>query len=419
MFSFSLARWFRMPSRRNRASAQRSFRPRIESLEAREVPAFLAPTTYATGATAWDVQTADVNNDGKLDVLTCYRSTGTISVALGNGDGTLGAPRSFAAGSTPRALAVGDFDRDGKPDVVTVNESNNLSLLRGNGDGTFQARKNIGLPGGKGTMAVAVEVGDMNRDGKPDLVVGALSNVYRKTKQDSLIYVLTGNGDGSFRSPSPLTIPGDRARSYFMTEPGISPVNLALGDVNGDGNLDVVAATYRNLGGIPEYPSGDRPVYFLPGNGNGGISSTTRWVDLVSGPAALSLADFNADGRLDLAVTSNDNYGYVRVSLGNGDGTFHYSGYGNGAYETWLFDVAAVDVNLDGKLDLVAVCGFGESGISVSLGNGDGTFQIPQTFAYWPAYSALAVGDFNGDGYQDLVAIDAISLSVLLNDQVW
>lgn len=422
MLPSSLLRWLSKPSRTSRVAPRPSARPTVESLEARDVPAFLGPISYATGATAWDVQTADVNNDGDLDVLTVERSAGTLSVALGNGDGTLGAPQSFAAGATPRALAVADLDGDGNLDVVTVNEKNTLSLLRGNGDGAFQARTNIGISGGKGAKALAVEVGDMNHDGNLDLVVGALGNTYKQrgfTRQDGVIHVLTGKGDGSFRSTSTVSIVGGVPRSYLMTNPGISPVNLDLGDVNGDGNLDVVAATYQNIGGFPEDPIGDRPVYFLPGDGNGGISLTTRRINLVSGPAALSLSDFNADGRLDLAVTSNDQYGYVRVGLGNGDGTFQDSGSGNGAYETWLFDVAAIDVNQDGKVDLVAANGYGAWGISVSLGNGDGTFQDAQTFVLSSVFAALAVGDFNGDGYLDVAVIDGSSLSIFLNDQAW
>src|SRR5215467_1631114 len=114
MFPFTLSRWLGKRSRTARVAVRRTARPVVESLEAREVPAFVGPTNYATAATAWAVQTADVNNDGKLDVVTVNRSAGTISVALGNGDGTFAAPRSFAAGSYPRALAVADFNGDGK-----------------------------------------------------------------------------------------------------------------------------------------------------------------------------------------------------------------------------------------------------------------------------------------------------------------
>jgi hypothetical protein len=422
MFPFSLIRWLGKASRSSAVTARPTFRPWAETLEAREVAAFLASITYPTSATAWDVQTADVNNDGKLDVLSVSRSAGTLSVALGDGDGTLGEPRSFAAGPTPRALAVADINSDGKLDVVTVNEGSNLSLLKGNGDGTFQSRTNIGISGGKGTKAAAVEVGDMNRDGKLDLVVGAVSNTYKLSgilRQDGQIFVLTGRGDGSFRSTSSVSIVGSPVRSYLMVNPGISPVNIALGDVNGDGNLDVVAATYRETAVIVGAP-GDRPVYVLPGDGNGRISLTERTIALVNGPAALSLDDFNADGRLDLAVTNNPSGGGVQVSLGNGDGTFQYSGYGNVDDGTWLFDMAAIDVNQDGKLDLVAVHrGDGNGGISVSLGNGDGTFQARQTFGWLSGYTALAIGDFDGDGYPDLVALDGSSLSLFLNDRIW
>jgi hypothetical protein len=415
MFPFTLSRWLGK-LQTSRAAVRRTARPMVESLEAREVPAFLGPTNYPTAATAWAVQTADVNNDGKLDVVTVNRSAGTISVALGNGDGTFGTPRSSAAGSNPRALVVADFNGDGKLDVITANESGNLSLLRGNGDGTFQAPTSIGFGGGKGVKAVAVEVGDMNGDGKLDLVVGALGNTYKQrgiTHQDALIYVLTGKGDGSFRTASSLDIQGDIVESWMITTPGVSPINLALGDVNSDGKLDVVAATYANIANFTN--GGNRPVYLLPGDGKGGLSQGPM-ITLATGPAALSLADFNGDGRLDLAVTSSNQSSYIQLSLGNGNGTFQATQYISVSGTPYA--ITAVDVNKDGKLDLVVANGSG-TGISVLLGNGDGTFQAAQTFGSATGYCALAIGDFNGNGYPDVAAVDGAIISIFGNDQTW
>jgi hypothetical protein len=389
----------------------------VESLESRDVPAFLASTSYATGGAIWDMATADVNNDGKLDLLTVSRSAGTVSVALGNGDGTFAAPRSFAAGANARALGVGDFNRDGKLDVITVNESGTLSLLKGNGDGTFQAPTSIQLKGASGVSAVAVAVGDMNGDGKLDLVVGAEGSTYKKsghTYQDALVYVLTGKGDGTFSTASSLDISGDVVPTWEMTTPGVSPVNLALGDVNGDGKLDVVAAIYRDIANFTS--GGNRPIYLLPGDGKGGLSQGPM-VDLAEGTAALTLSDLNGDGRLDLAVaTGNGSAGWVQISLGNGNGTFQATqSYKTGA--GYALALAVADVNHDGKLDLVTANANGT--ISVLLGNGNGTFQAPLSFGSGTAYAALAVGDFNGDGYPDLAAIDGSVMSIFGNDRIW
>jgi hypothetical protein len=404
----------------------------IESLEARDVPAFVATASYPTSATTWDVKTADVNNDGKLDLITVSPSAGTISVSLGNGDGTFAAPRSFTAGANARTLAVGDFNGDSKLDVITANGTGTLSLLKGNGDGTFQAPIAIKLQAGSGVQAYALALGDMNGDGKPDLVVGAEGSPYTKhgfPYQDALIYVLTGNGNGTFNAQTPLHIQGDALSvmdgTALTTTLGLSPVNLALGDVNGDGKLDVVAASYENMGTTGNIPPGNRPIYLLPGDGKGGISQGPM-IGLALESASLTLADFAGNGKLDLAVatTSGGGQSYVMFSLGNGNGTFQptqYIGASSGVY----FSVAAVDVNADGKLDLVVTKapGYGGTGtgIGVLLGNGDGTFQNLQKFGTGSSYAALAVGDFNGDGYPDLAALGLSGgfISIFANDKTW
>jgi hypothetical protein len=429
MFSLTLSRWLGKVSRRCGAAARPTFRPLVEALEAREVPALLAPTSYSTGAPAWNITTADLNNDGKLDLLWVSPTTGTVSVALGNGNGTFAAPRSFPAEANARALAVGDFNADGKLDVVTANATGTLSLLKGNGNGTFQAPTTITLSGGSGVQAYALAVGDMNGDGKPDLVVGAEGKPYTNhgiTYQDALIYVLTGKGNGTFNAASPLHIQGDTpSETIAWTTPGLSPVNLALGDVNGDGKLDVVAATYRNFATIGNNPSGNRPIYLLPGDSRGGLSQGPM-IGLAFESASLSLADFTGDRKLDLAVATTDagGDGYVMFSVGNGNGTFqptHYIGSSSGPF----FSVAAVDLNHDGKLDLVVTranyLGGSGTGIGVLLGNGDGTFQAMQTFGTGTSYAALEVGDFNGDGYSDVAAMDISGslISILLNDKTW
>jgi hypothetical protein len=429
MISFTLSRWLGKRSRRSRVAARPTVRPMVESLEARELPALLGPTSFSTGAPAWNVTTADLNNDGKLDLLWVSPTAGTVSVALGNGNGTFAAPRSFRAEANARALAVGDFNADGKLDVITANATGTLSLLKGNGDGTFQAPATLTLQGGSGVQAYALAVGDMNGDGKPDLVVGAEGKLYTNhgiTYQDALIYVLTGKGNGTFNAASPLHVQGDPpGQAIAWTTPGLSPVNLALGDVNGDGKLDVVAATFRNFATIGNTPPGNRPIYLLPGDGRGGLSQGPM-IGLAFESASLSLADFTGDGRLDLAVATTDGggNGYVMFSVGNGNGTFQptqHIGYISGPF----FSVATADLNHDGKLDLVVTSanylGGSGTGIGVLLGNGDGTFQAMQTFGKGTSYAALVVGDFNGDGYSDVAAMDISGslISILLNDKTW
>jgi hypothetical protein len=163
-------------SRRRAAGARLLLRP----LEDRTLPSFLTPVDHPAGGSPTAIVTADLRNDGIQDMVIGNPSAGTVSVLLGNGDGTFQPARSYATGAGPVAVAVGDFNGDGKLDIVTANAgSGTVSVLLGNGDGTFQAPINFTLPTvTNGTTQLpqqprAIAVGDMNHDGKMDVVVTA------------------------------------------------------------------------------------------------------------------------------------------------------------------------------------------------------------------------------------------------------
>src|SRR6266699_1857824 len=299
----------------------------------------------------------------------------------------------YVAGSKngPSGMAVGDFNGDGKLDLAVVNFGDwNIYVLLGNGDGTFQAARSVYFASGGGFPWYVVTA-DFNGDGKLDLAVSNYG--------DNSFSVLLGNGDGTFQPPRTLPI-------------GTHPALVAVGDFNGDGKPDLAVADYGCPLDCTSSPS--NTVTVLLGNGNGtflpGPSLTVG-----NGPAGVAVGDFNGDGKPDLAVANlNDNT--LSILLGNGDGTFQapqtFAGVGTKPYF-----VAVGDFNRDGKPDLVITNHLGNT-VTVLLGNGDGTFQPAQTFLVDSDPVYATVGDFNGDGVQDLAVanLHALTISVLLGN---
>ena len=291
---------------------------------------------------------------------------------------------NYPTGINPFGVAVGDFNRDGIPDLVVANAgggAGTVSILLGNGDGTFRASREFDA-GGSETTTVAV--GDFNGDGKPDLVVAN----YGGGGGSFNVAVLLGNGDGTFMPAVGYTA-------------GISPDFVAIADFNGDGNLDFVAGS--NAGGPAVGNTGVVSVFL--GKGDGTFAPAVNYPTGIVA-AAITVADLNGDGRLDLAV-SNENSDNISVLLGRGDGTFQASvDYPAGPGPR---GIASGDFNGDGRLDLVVANAGGSFGttVSVLIGNGDGTFQAPVSYPAGNEPFAVAVGDFNMDGKLDLIVADS------------
>src|SRR5262249_47187546 len=210
-------------SHRGRRASHRAatHRPKLEVLEDRIVPAFLAPVDYSVGEYPLDVRVGDFNSDGRFDLITANHLSNDVSVLLGNGDGTFLSARNTLTSAYPCSLAVGDFNRDGKLDVATANYyyggNNGGNVLLGRGDGTFAHA--VPPPGFLWSSAIAA--GDLNADGKLDLVETGGDS-------DSYLNVMLGHGDGTFDSSTSGPYSG-RFNS------------LALADFDGDGNTDLVA----------------------------------------------------------------------------------------------------------------------------------------------------------------------------------
>ncbi len=278
----------------------------------------------------------------------------------------------FATATQPFTVKIGDLNGDGKPDLVVANISSSmLSVLLGNGVGGFGPKSDRAT--GNGPIYLAI--GDLNGDGKPDL---AVTNYYAST-----VSVLLGNGDGTFG-----------VQHDFPT--GGLPWGVAIGDLNGDGKPDMV---------VCEEQRGTLSVFF--GDGLGGFGAPTILAVGIS-PIAVEIRDLNGDGKPDLAVAV---YGSntISVRLGNGDGTFGaQSDYGTGNSPE---SVAIGDLNGDGKLDL-AVSNGASSTLSVLLGNGDGTFSAKQDYATGTYPRVVAIGDLNGDAKPDVAVVNYVSNTV-------
>ncbi len=215
---------------------------------------------------------------------------------LGQGDGTLLPATTYNVENDANSVAVADWNGDGKPDLVNGNQgSGSVSVLLGNGDGTFQ------MPIYTAVTAVAgVSAGDFDGDGKPDLVNG-------------------NQGDGTFLPATTVTV-GNVTRG------------VAIADLNGDGNLDVVA------GGTPQ-------AFVLLGNGDGTFQAPVGY----PGNLWVSVADFDGDGHLDV-IAGGPDADEVQVLLGVGDGTL-IAPFGLGA--AGQFPLSLADFDGDGKPDLL------------------------------------------------------------------
>ena len=261
--------------------------------------------TSSGTAAANDIATGDFNGDGKTDLALSLPGF-SVGIMLGKGDGTFQPAVEYSAGLLPLSIAVADFNGDGNADIVVANNvlaGGGISVLLGNGDGTFQTAVHHDA----GTDPFSVAVGDFNGDGKADVAVGDIASVN----------ILLGNGDGTFQPFVTLSYTGAADNSA-----------LVVGDFNEDGKADIAASGINGVG-------------ILLGKGDGTFEPGVVYP---AGNGSMVSGHFNGDGKVDLAVEGLD------ILLGNGDGTFQpYQRYAVGS---GIVSLVIADFNRDGRTDL-------------------------------------------------------------------
>lgn len=341
-------------------------------------------TTFPVGNGPTSVAVADVNQDGKPDVITANRGSNNVSVSLGTG--SFGAATTFPTGNAPISVAVEDVDGDGHLDIMTANQgSSNISVLLGTGTGSFGAATSFPLGAAPQSMTVA----DVNKDGKLDVI----------TANDHFfsVSVLLGTGTGSFGAPA-LYPTGSRANVIAGSR------SVPVADVNGDGNLDIIVANYFS-----------NTLFVLLGTGTGSFGVATAF-PLGAGSLAVAVADVNGDGKPDV-ITSRS------VLLGTGTGSFgSATPLDPGDLSILPWSLVVTDVNRDGKADLVFSANNGDgvtAYVSILLGTGTGSFGAATNFSVGNGPTSVAVADVDSDGKLDIITANQGSnnVSVLLQGE--
>ena len=310
------------------------------------------------------VVSADLNGDGKADIVTANYISGDVSVLLGNGDGTLQdavniSTTTFPAETSgPMSVAIDDVNNDGHKDLVVANyEGFTISVLIGDGSGGFGAPINYFISFGPYDVAIA----DFNKDGNKDLVV--LSG------DQSAVYILIGDGSGGFGSPASIPV-------------GSHPKSLVVADLNSDSNPDIAVASFD-----------DKKVYVIYGNGDGTFQSAVPY-PVGAGPHDIVVRDLNGDGKPDIATADSSGY-TISVLLNNGLGAFGTAAFfpaGN-----LPLSLAIADLNGDGKPDIVTA-NFDSDNVAVLLNTTpiSPEQKITATLEYFD--TAVTSGELRGTG---------------------
>jgi hypothetical protein len=311
----------------------------------------------------------DAKGEGKLDVAVSNYYSSDVSVLLGDGTGNFGMPRAFVTDQEPLAVAAGDLNGDQIPDLVALNRDNSYAdavVLLGQGDGAFIGVENVIVD----PAPDAVIAGDIDNDGLADLIVGYPTGT---------LLVRRAQASGGFAAPVTLQAAGNA-------------VAVGSGDFNADSRLDIVALNASTSN-----------VSMFLGQKNGFLNKGNYQV---AGGVALTVGDWNRDGRVDLAVASQGegSSGAINILLSEADGSLQDPTSIPLGVNPLAIDWG--DFNKDGKLDLAVVSN--PSKVTIALGKGDGNFETPTDVSASIGGNdakTLTVADFDGDGFDDIAVL--------------
>ena len=350
-----------------------------------------ATTSFAVGDSPDNATVHDLNGDGHLDVVATNFWPSTVTVLLGNGAGSLTFSAAYSVAvngwTNPTGLAIADFDENGAPDIavaVPFGIGGGVVIRFGDGSGAFPTASSIDvgtIPGGDSPKDVAA--GDLNGDGHADLVTLDAGN--------EGMSALLGRGDGTFEA----------SLQYSMADPdgeGNGCQDIELADLDGDGDLDA-AAVFDMFGQLA-------PMIVRMGNGDGSFGEARSYAGPRS-PFNLALGDVDGDGDPDAVLATNGLAG-VSILFNDGTGVFGSHSTSPVGPSGGAADVVIADLDEDGIVDIAAVLLFTDS-LAVLKGSGDGTFTLGGLFPVGDAPVSLATGDFDEDGSPDLVATNSSS----------
>lgn len=346
---------------------------------------------------------------------------------------TFAPPAFYNTGKTPWEMCSGHFNNDSSPDLAVLNQADSsVAILINNGDGTFASAVKYGVGYNLGLIPTDITCGDFNGDARDDLAVTFAIG-------GSQLFVLLNNGDGTFASPVGYNASGDNrcvATGLFNNDgildlaagtgtivsvligsgtgtfaagvnyPSGNPSGIATSDFDVDGKLDLAISNYNNFN-----------FALLKGNGDGTFAPLVPYSTLSGNrPVAIAAVQLNADGKADV-VTANEG-GTVSIFINNGNGTF--AAVVNVAASGILNGICGADFNGDSKTDLALSHELG-SGILIYNGNGNGTLASPINFPVGAVPRSVCTADFNSDGKPDLAVANSASVNmlVLINTSVF
>ncbi len=336
---------------------------------------FITGVKYSSGAgtNPFGIATADVNGDGKPDLVVANAGNKTIAVLMNTGTGTFNPAVAYTVGNVPSSVAAADITGDGVADIAVTNSSDNtVTVLFNNGSGTFTKAGTYATDAAPHSVAIA----DFNGDGSNDLVVA--------NQNGNDVSVLLNQGAGAFNAAVNYCVVSTTGNCNAIS--AVSPVSVIAVDLTGDGKPDLAVASLS------------KSVVTLVNNGSGVFTLTAQAPD-AQVPEGLAAGNFNTDTHPDLVIADNATNSFEII---NGAANGGFGGAARYLAGKAPMAIAVGDFNKDGKLD-VAVVNNTDNNVSVALGNGDGTFQDIQSFLAGSNVRSVVAGDFNGDGKTDFL----------------